>query len=290
MTTVSYEGQEADPILQEFRRHAVSISKTEPASSPGTSTPTSASGSAPVRQRILQSFKLATISPPNLPAFVPIDTLTELIDVETVSMALAEAGCHDPNSEMCDRIAQSLPRVFATLLVIGKVEAILEFETRYVTDRSFPLKCSDSYPEDIGFQFKAWYSRIHPLDTDLDGIHMVSNCFEEPSLWTLDEFERFYESQWVFSAPVFVPERFEYLLAPESPLPFTTVTPHGVGGVLSSQVYMASMHPAHLSPNNNVRTHLVTVLHSDTANIHRLASWEQGFWKSWSRLSRPRAG
>lgn len=261
MMMIPYDGQEADPILQEFRRHAVFISETEPAASSGTSTPISASEPAPVRQRILQSFTSATISPANLPAFVPMDTLTELINVETVSLSLAEAGRHDLSSGTCSHIAQFLPRVFATLLVIGNVEAILEFGSRHVTDSVMPLLRAESPPEDRKIEFEAWYSTIHPHFDDLDGIHPVSSCFQDPSLWTLDSFEGFYQSQWIFSAPVFVRKKFEYLLAPQSPLPFTSLTPDRMGGVFSSQVYTASMHPAHLSSKITVSAYVVTVLH-----------------------------
>lgn len=301
-----YEGQEADPILQEFHRNAASISETEHAASCGISTPTSESGSTPVRQRILQSFKSATISPANLPAFVPMDTLTELIDVETVSMALAEAGRPHLWPETCNHIVQFLPRVFATLLVIGNVEAILDFGARHFTDSSFPLMRDNSPPEDREISSETWYSTIHPFADaleDYDGMHPVSRCFQDPSLWTLDGFERFCEEQWIFSAEVFVPTKFEYLLAPQSPLPFTTLTPHWADGVLRSQVYTASIHPAHLSLRNTVRSFFffffflfpfffllsfffITALHWNLANIHRISSWEQGFWKSRSRLSR----
>lgn len=285
---IPYEGQEADPILQKFRRRAVSKTlATEPTTSRGTSASTS--GSAPVRQQILQRFTSATISPTGMPSFVPMDTLTELIDVETVSMVLAEAGRHGLSSEKCANIANTLPRVFATLLLIGKVEAILNFEFREFTDDIFPFTRVDAPLEGREMQSLGWHTTIHPVRDGLDSDnHRVSECFQDFSLWTLDEFERFYNSQWLFSAPVFGSEKFEYLLAPQSPLPLTTLTPHRAGGVLCSQVYMASIHPAHWSWENTVRGYLVTVVHWNLANIHGLASWEQSHSKSRSELTMPR--
>lgn len=270
MITTPYESQEADPILQEFRRRAVSNTlATDSATPPSTSATTS--GSAPVRQQILQRFTSATISPTEMPSFVPMDTLTGLIDVEAVSKALAEAGHHDLSSDQCAKIADTLPRVFATLLLIGNIGAILDFEFRGFTDSIFPLlrvrqsfhsSGFDAPPDDGEVRSWGWHTTIYPLPYDYDGeIHPVSRCFQDPSLWTLDEFETFYNSQWLFSAPVFDPEKFEYLLAPQSPLPFTTVTPHRAEGTLCSQVYMASIHPAHLSWQNTVRSYLVTVVH-----------------------------
>lgn len=260
---IPYEGQEADPILQGFRRRAVSNTlAAESTTSRGTSASTI--GSAPVRQQILQRFNSATITPTDMPSFVPMNKLTELIDIETVSITLAEAGRHDLSSELCANIADTLPRVFATLLLIGNIEAIFCFESRGFTDDIFPLLRAETPP--VGMELQDldwdWYTTIHPLNLP-DGFdgepHPVSICFEDPSLWTLDKFERFYDSQWIFSAPVFGQEKFEYLLAPQSPLPLTTLTPHRAGGVFCSQVYMASIHPAHLSGQNTLGTALCEV-------------------------------
>lgn len=271
-----YVGQEADPILQGFRRRAVSMQVTENTIPRDNSASTS--GLASIRQRILQRFTSATISPPDMPSFVPMGTLTELIDAETVSMALAEIGQHHVSSVRCRRIADSLPRFFATLLVIGNVEAVLEVQLRSFTDVHFPLLRAETPPKGRELEFAAWNSTIYPLFDDLyGGIHPVSDCFQDPSLWTLEEFKRFYNAQWLFSAPIFVPERFEYLLAPQSPLPLTRFTPHRVGGVLCSHVFMASIHPAHLSWDNSVRAYLVIVENLIHANNRRIASRKQSF-------------
>lgn len=255
---IPYEDQETDLILEEFRRSAVSnILETEPTTHRDTSL--SMSGTLSVRQQILQRFAWATKYPTNFPSFVPIDTLTELIDVKTVSMTLAEAGRRDLSSATCANIANTLPRIFATLLITGKVEAIIQFELQGFTDDIFPLLRADAPPKGRETRFRTWYSTIHPLSVDLDDdIHPVSNCFQDPSLWTLAEFGRFYHSQWLFSAPVFALEKFEYLLDPKSPLPFTTLSPYGVGTGQRpfSQVYMASIHPAHLPWQNTVRVYL----------------------------------
>lgn len=251
---IPYEGQEADPILQGFRQRAVSNTlEGKRATSRDTSAPTS--GSAPNREQILQKFTLATVSPTDMPSFVPMDTLTELIHAETVSMALAEAGCHGLSIEKCANIADTLPRVFATLLLIGNVEAILEFKSQGFNDGILPLlRRSKVAFEGREKQGLGWNITVYRLsDEPYGGISKVSRCFKNPSLWTLDKFNLFYNAQWLFSAPVFDPEKFEYILAPQSPLPFTTITPHHAGGALYSQVYMANIHPAHLSWKNTVR-------------------------------------
>lgn len=314
---IPYEGQEADPILQGFRRSALSMlapKSTTPCGTPpqsttpcGTSpksttpygtppqsttpsgTPPPTSVSDPVRQRILQSFTRATIYPTGLPSFVPINTLTELINIQTISTALAEAGRHDLSFSKCAKIARTLPRVFATLLLIENVQAISDFESQELTDRILPLLRPDAPPKGREVDFVAWHSTIHTFsDEPFGSVHPVSKCFRDPSLWTLDKFKHFYNSQWLFSAPVFESKKFEYILAPQSPLPFSTRNPHQAGGVHRSQVYMASIHPAHLSRQNTVRGFLVTIVHRDFTNINRLASWEPSFPKSLSKSSRPR--
>ncbi|KAJ0115598.1 hypothetical protein J7T55_010421 [Diaporthe amygdali] len=254
--TIPYEGQDADPILQGFRRRAISRTLAEKATTRGDSSAT-ASGSTPVRQEILQKFKSATIFPVDMPPFVPIDAIIDVLDVETILTALVEASCESVGSEKCDYIAENLLRVFATLLFIGNPQAILEFEFRGFTDDVFPLACANTNPEGNEKEGLGWYRTIHPFTGDPnDDLHPVSRCFENPSLWTLDKFEHFYASQWLFSAPVFGTDKFEYLLAPQSPLPLTTLTSHQAGGVLCSQVYMASIHPAHLSSQTTMELDL----------------------------------
>lgn len=158
----------------------------------------------------MQKFKSATISPVNMPPFVPIDAIIDLLDSETISTALVEASCESVESEKCAYIAENLLRVFATLLFIGNPQAILEFEFRGFTDDVFPLTCADKLPEGNEKEALRWYSTIHPFTGDPnDDLHPVSRCFENPSLWTLNKFEHFYASQWLFSAPVFGTDKFD---------------------------------------------------------------------------------
>lgn len=267
MMKVPYEGQHIDPILHGFRRRfASNMIETE------SNTP----GDTSVRQHILQKFTSATVSPIDMPAFVPMDTLTESIHAKTVSMAAAEAGLHDLSFVKCTVIARALPRVFATLLLIGNVQAISEFESRGFTDEIFPLSVGEADAEGRNTQSWGWHFTIHPLlgDDSYRDRHPVSECFENPSMWTLDQFKLFYDSQWLFSAPVFGPNKFEYRIARQSPLPLTTLTAHRADGFHYSQVYMASIHPAHLSFQNTVRGCLFTVMHWNLTNIHGPASWE----------------
>lgn len=259
---ISYEGQKADPILQEFRRRAVSNTLATESTASHDNNSASTSGSPTVREQILRRFTSAKISPIDLPSFVPIDTLTTLISIKIVSRALAEVGRRDVSSGQCANIYNTLPRVFATLLLMGNVEAILDFEARNFTDSLFPLVRADISPEHRGIQLADWYSTIRPLfERSGDGIHPVSRCFQDPLLWTPDKFEQFYKSQWLFSAPIFGPEKFEYALDPQSPLPLTALTPHRTSAFLGSQVYMASIHPAHLLWQNTVRAYIFTFIH-----------------------------
>lgn len=246
-----YEGPYTDPILQKFLQYPVS---SWPPARPKTS------GSDPVRQQILQSFTSAIISLTDMHPFVPIETLRNLFDRDTVALALAEAGCDGVDTGTCSYIANDLPRVFATLLLIGNVQAILEFKIQGLNDDLIPLIRDYKLPKERELAgWAEWYRPIHSFsDDELIYEQPLRRCFSVDSLWTLDKFQRFYDAQWLFSAPIFHPGKFEYALAPEIPLPFTRVTPYhlNVGGGSPRGLYMARIHSAHLFPRTTVRSHL----------------------------------
>lgn len=135
--------------------------------------------------------------------FLPEGKLQELITPENIEPELLRAFCNktaDAIKELSRFITSQAKKVFATLVVIKMVPAIERFHKYSVTDIFLPVRCE--------FKGSIWVA-------DLPHATQLAKVFSER-----DEIQDFKEKQWLFLAPVFTIDRWEYPLEEDQPLPF----------------------------------------------------------------------
>lgn len=197
-----------------------------------------------MRNLVLQSLQRSAMENRK---FVPLDVLEDVFTLGNTMGALESNGL-DPM--LAHSIHQKALKVFAILVLVEQVAKTAELLREGLTDKDLPL----GYEVNDG----AWAIRSYRHESDILESQTEWKAFRG---WSSNTKYNFCERQWMFLAPVFRQEHFDYFLHRDVILPFTKVEP--VKKSFFSQVYHVKIHPRHqeaLSPVNFMHSQFEEVL------------------------------
>jgi hypothetical protein len=148
--------------------------------------------------------------------FVPTSSIRELITEGSIELELSNIG--SAHKFLSQYILSKASKIFAILVYIKMTKYIAEFCKRGLSDDILPVP--------------------------VPGFAADLSVFKD---WDYDNVSDFYESQWLFLAPVFTKQQFVYELDDACPLPFTSINPLSEKMSAFSIVQEATIHPGHQS-------------------------------------------
>jgi hypothetical protein len=172
---------------------------------------------------------MVSVSPIDGKKFVPLDILENIINKQTVKVALgitdgiwAKVRLRKP-SDLPDRVTKQAKRIFAALVLMEKIPAIQRLLDEGLTDEHLPL------------------SRDPGHEALLSRDHVTEFPFER---WTDTSVIDFLENrQWLFLAPILDTNGHLIEVDQECALPFTESSVEGSGA--AGVVHRAKIHWAH---------------------------------------------
>lgn len=176
-------------------------------------------------------------------SFAPEDTeaaITHEVELDATAESLSQLVqyVHDPR--------QPAKRLFLALLMIDSVSTLKSFYRSEFCDRDLPVHHESCYRKGDGGHQSHYYVVSTPSE---------SKEWSFFSSWSENNVEAFERAQWMFLAPVFTRDKFEYPINQDYPLPITWKAPEPKYGY-SSSVYEVEMHEAHQQVLSNVSSDL----------------------------------
>lgn len=154
--------------------------------------------------------------------FVPLDHLNFTITESNIRAELSKShGLLEP-SNIPDRVAEHSKRIFATLVLMDKIDAIHGLLLEGLTDEHLPLS----------------------RDTEFSNLLSQDKAQKFPfENWPESSVRWFISQQWLFLTPILKTTGQEIIVDSACALPFKEF--EYIGGGAAGTVYKAQVHPAH---------------------------------------------
>jgi hypothetical protein len=180
-----------------------------------------------LEERLLDNSKECPLSHNQ---YLPLDILQKEVNVHSV-LTHIESVIRTPttisNHDLAEKIIQQAKGVFATLIFVGRENAIEELLSEGLTDKHLPLS-----------------HRGSGADRNLLWCRDGSKIFETFREWRVTEVNNFLREQWRVQAPVFDIAGSHFTLGRDCALPLEPGR-ELIGTTGFSRVYKCALYPSH---------------------------------------------
>lgn len=146
--------------------------------------------------------------------FVPDNDIRSLTKRDRVELTLKN-GLVDPQDvlKLTEYVSEKAKKVFLLLIYCDAIKYIKDLQGGDFRDDDLPLLWKPSQG-DSGVSMHRW---LINNDASTDAEEQILPCFRA---WPESKLEDFIEKQWIFLAPVFTRDKFDYVFYPSSRLPY----------------------------------------------------------------------